>query len=114
VIFGVVLASLIQAYVPTHLFQSYLGPNLGGLLVTLVFATVLEVCSEGTAPLAFEIYRQTHALGNSFVFLSAGVLTDYTEIGLVWQNLGKRTALWMVLIGVPQILILGYLFNRIF
>ena len=114
VTFGVVLASLAEAYIPAHIFHSYLGPSLGGLVVTLAVATVLEVCSEGTAPLAFEIYRQTKALGNSFVFLSAGVITDYTEIGLVWQNLGKKTAIWMVLMGVPQILILGYLFNRLF
>ena len=114
VTFGVLLASLAQAYVPAHWFHTYLGPGLGGLLVTLGIATILEVCSEGTAPLAFEIYRNTQALGNSFVFLTAGVLTDYTEIGLVWQNVGRKTALWMVLAGVPQILILGYLFNRIF
>jgi len=114
VIFGVVLASLAQAYVPTHIFQDYLGPDLSGLFVTLGFATILEVCSEGTAPLALEIYRQTQALGNSFVFLTAGVLTDYTEIGLVWSNLGRKTALWMVLVGVPQVLFLGYLFNRFF
>lgn len=114
VMLGVTLASLAQAYIPGHLFHAYLGPTPGGLLLTLIAATILEVCSEGTAPLAFEIYRQTRALGNSFVFLSAGVITDYTEIGLVWSNLGKRTALWMIGVGVPQILILGYLFNRFF
>ena len=114
VLFGIVLASLAEAFIPVHIFKSYLGPSFLGLLTTLIFATVLEVCSEGTAPLAFEIYRQTKALGNSFVFLSAGVITDYTEIGLVWQNLGKRTAIWMILTGVPQVLILGYLFNRLF
>ena len=114
VVSGIVLASLIRAYIPSHIFQTYLGPSFLGLMATLIFATVLEVCSEGTAPLAFEIYHQTGAFGNSFVFLSAGVITDYTEIGLVWSNLGKKTALWMVAVGVPQILILGYLFNRFF
>ncbi len=114
VMFGVVLASLAQAYIPPHIFRSYLSSDLRGLLITLGFATVLEVCSEGTAPLAFEIYRQTRALGNSFVFLSAGVITDYTEIGLVWTNLGRRSALWMVALGIPQVLIWGYLFNRLF
>lgn len=114
VTFGVVLASLAQAYIPAHIFHNYLGPSLVGLFVTLAFATVLEVCSEGTAPLGFEIYRQTGALGNGFVFLTAGVITDYTEVGLVWKNLGKKTALWMVAVGVPQILIWGYLFNRFF
>ncbi len=114
VTFGVVLASLAQAYIPEHLFRSYLGPDFIGLVLTLAVATILEVCSEGTAPLAFEIYRQTGAFGNSFVFLTAGVITDYTEIGLVWSNLGRKTALWMIAVGVPQILILGYLFNRFF
>ena len=111
---GVVLASLAQAYVPSHLFQQYLGPDFTGLLFTLAFATVLEVCSEGTAPLGFEIYRQTGALGNAFIFLAAGVITDWTEIGLVASNLGKKTAFWMVVVGVPQILLLGFLFNRFF
>jgi uncharacterized membrane protein YraQ (UPF0718 family) len=91
--------------------QTYFGPTLIGLLGTLLLATVIEVCSEGSSPLAFELYRQTGAFGNSFVFLNAGVATDFTEIGLISTNIGKRTAIWMVLITLPQILILGYIFN---
>jgi hypothetical protein len=41
----------------------------------------------------------------------AGVATDYTEIGLIWHNIGKKTALWLPIITVPQILILGLIFN---
>jgi hypothetical protein len=41
----------------------------------------------------------------------AGVVTDYTEIGLLWTNIGKRTAIWLPIIAVPQVLLLGYLFN---
>jgi uncharacterized membrane protein YraQ (UPF0718 family) len=114
ILMGFILASLASAYIPPHIFQKFLGPTLIGLLITLAFAAILEVCSEGTAPLSFEIYRQTGAFGNSFVFLMAGVATDYTEVGLVWMNLGKKTALWMIVICVPQILLLGWLFNLIF
>lgn len=114
ILMGFILASLIAAYVPPQIFQKFLGPSLIGLVCTLGFAAILEVCSEGTAPLAFEIYRQTGAMGNSFVFLMAGVATDYTEVGLVWMNLGKKTALWMIAICVPQILILGWVFNFFF
>lgn len=114
IVIGMVMASLAQAYIPHNFFMSYMGPNLLGLVVTLVFATILEICSEGTAPLAFEIYRQTGAFGNAFVFLMAGVATDYTEIGLIWANIGKKAALWMPLINVPMIIILGYLFNLLF
>ncbi|MDP2922471.1 MAG: permease [Candidatus Omnitrophota bacterium] len=111
IILGILIASFAGAYIPTHIFHKFMGPTILGLLVTLALATVIEVCSEGSSPLAFEIYRQTGALGNSFTFLMAGVVTDYTEIGLIWANIGRRTALWLPLICVPQIILLGYLFN---
>jgi len=114
IILGLAIASLAGAYIPVHFFHKFMGPTLLGLLVTLALATVIEVCSEGSSPLAFEIYRQTGALGNSFVFLMAGVATDYTEIGLLWANVGRRTALWMPVITVPQVVLIGCLFNLIF
>jgi hypothetical protein len=44
----------------------------------------------------------------------AGVATDYTEIGLLWTNVGRRVALWMPVVTVPQIVAIGYLANLIF
>lgn len=114
IILGVLIASIAGAYIPVHFFHNFMGPTLLGLIVTLGLATVIEVCSEGSSPMAFEIYRKTGALGNSFVFLMAGVATDYTEIGLLWTNVGRRTAIWLPIITVPQILILGYIANFIF
>jgi len=113
ILIGILAASIIGAYIPEHWFMEYMGPNLTGMLVTLAFATVLEVCSEGTSPLAFEIFNKTAALGNPFVFLMAGVATDYTEIGLLWTNIGKRTAIWLPIVTVPQILLLGMWFNTL-
>lgn len=114
VIVGALLASFVSAFVPSHIFHRFLGPSFLGLLATLGVATILEICSEGTAPLAFEIYKQTGALGNAFAFLMGGVVTDYTEVGLVWMNLGKKTALWMLAITIPQVLLLGWIFNFLF
>lgn len=114
IILGMALASLAGAYISVDFFHKFMGPTLAGLLVTLGLATLIEVCSEGSSPLAFEIYRQTGALGNSFTFLMAGVATDYTEIGLLWNNVGRRTALWMPLVSVPQIILIGYFANIIF
>ncbi|GAG06254.1 unnamed protein product, partial [marine sediment metagenome] len=114
VLIGMGLASLVAAYIPPDIFSNYMGPTVLGLFVTLVVATIIEVCSEGSAPLAFEIFRQTQALGNSFVFLMAGVVTDYTEIGLIWHNIGKKTAIWLPIIALPQVIILGIIANIIF
>jgi len=114
VLIGMGLASLAGAYVPAGFFHNYMGPTVLGLFITLALATVIEVCSEGSAPMAFEIFRQTGALGNSFVFLMAGVVTDYTEIGLLWHNVGKRVAIWLPIIAVPQVIVLGFIANLIF
>ncbi|MDH7517478.1 MAG: permease [Candidatus Thermoplasmatota archaeon] len=113
---GMLMAAFVRALVNTgvlthEMFMMYMGPSLLGLLVTLFFATIIEVCSEGSSPLAFEIYNQTHAFGNSVTFLMAGVSTDVTEIGLLWSNVGRKAAIWLPIITVPQVLLVGYLFN---
>ncbi|MFH1782185.1 MAG: permease [Candidatus Omnitrophota bacterium] len=114
ILVGMALASAFGAYVPQSIFQRYMGHTFLGMLGTLLVATVLEVCSEGTAPLAFEIYAKTLAFGNAFVFLMAGVVTDYTEIGLLYFNVGKRVAIWLPIVTVPQVILFGILANRLF
>jgi len=112
ILIGFLFAAFIGAYVPSHIFMTYFGPSFGGLLLTLLAATFIEVCSEGSAPIAFEIFQQVGTLGNPFVFLMAGVVTDYTEIGLLWVNIGWRVALFLPLVTVPQVLVVGYLLNQ--
>jgi hypothetical protein len=111
ILIGMTFAALANAYIPENLFRDYMGPSLLGLAVTLLLATVIEVCSEGSSPLAFEIFNKTGAFGNSFVFLTSGVITDMTELGIIWHNIGKRAALWLPIITIPQSLLIGYLFN---
>jgi len=111
ILIGMFIASFARAFIPHEWFLLYLGPTVIGLAITLIIATIIEVCSEGSAPLAFEIFNQTGAFGNSFVFLMSGVITDVTEIGLIWHNIGRKAALWLPLLTIPQVLALGYLFN---
>ena len=112
IIIGFLMAAVIKTWVPHEFIMNYFGPDFIGLLLTLGIATIIEVCSEGSSPIAFEIYDSVGKLGNPFVFLMAGVVTDYTEIGLLWSNIGKRTAMWLPVIAVPQVLLMAYLFNQ--
>ncbi|MFT5207386.1 MAG: uncharacterized membrane protein YraQ (UPF0718 family) [Candidatus Omnitrophota bacterium] len=114
IIIGSALAALASAYIPQDLWSGVIGPNFRGLLTTLGIASVIEVCSEGTSPLAFEVYRQTGGFGNAFVFLMAGVVTDYTEIALIWQNIGKKSAILLPIVTVPMVLGLGVFANYYF
>ena len=110
---GLVLSALIGGLVPHTFFERFLGGSMAGLLLTLLAAAVIEVCSEGTAPLAFELYRHTGALGNSFAFLMGGVVTDYTELAVLWKMIGRRTVLWIMVVALPMVLVVGMLLNLV-
>ena len=108
-VIAMVISSYIAAFVPHGIFEQYFGPSFLGLLTTLAATSVIEICSEGSSILAFELYKQTGSIANVFVFLLAGVATDYTEIGLIWTTVGKRTAILLPLLSVPIIMLMGYL-----
>lgn len=112
-LFGVLLAAILRAVIPPDTFQDYFGPTLLGLVVTMILTTVLEVCSEGSTPIAADIVTRAGAPGNGFAFLMAGVATDYTEI-MVLRDTTKswRIAMFLPLISAPQIFLLAWLMNR--
>lgn len=112
ILFGTVLAAAISAFVPLDFFAHYFGPTVLGLSITLIAATLIEICSEGSAPIASEIMNAANAPGNAFAFLMAGVATDYTEILVVRQFTNSwKIALLIPAITVPQIIVLGILMN---
>ncbi|RYY74805.1 MAG: ATPase [Gammaproteobacteria bacterium] len=112
-LFGVVLAALIRTFVSVEFFQQWFGPSLIGILLTLIAATVIEVCSEGSTPIAADLMNRAAAPGNAFTFMMAGVSTDYTEV-MVLKDVTKswKIALFLPLITLPQILVVGYAMNN--
>lgn len=112
--FGIVLATAIRAFVPLETYQTLFGPTVVGLLLTLLAATVIEVCSEGSTPIAADIVTRAAAPGNGFTFLMAGVATDYTEV-MVIRDMTKswKIALFLPLISLPQILVIGWILNQL-
>ena len=113
ILFGFVLTGLIRALVPPEVFAHSFGPTALGLLLTLVATTVLEVCSEGSSPIAADLLTRAHAPGNAFVFLMAGAATDYTEIlSLRATTRSWRATLALPLISTPQVVLLGWLIQH--
>lgn len=110
--FGVVLAALIQVTIPTEVFATWFGATLMGLLMTLLAATVIEVCAEGSVPIAADLMARASAPGNAFTFLMAGASTDYTEILVLKEVTGRlKAALLLPLLTVPQVVALGWALN---
>ena len=112
ILFGVLLASLVRAFVSPDQFETFFGPTLLGLGVTIVVGTILEVCSEGSTPIAADILTRAGAPGNSFAFLMGGVATDYTEIMILRDTTKSwRIALFLPLITLPQVILIAWLVN---
>ena len=112
--FGLVLATAIRAFVPLESFQTLFGPTVAGLFLTLLAATVIEVCSEGSTPIAADIVTRAAAPGNGFTFLMAGVATDYTEVMVIRDSTRSwKIALFLPLLTLPQVLLVGWILNHL-
>ena len=109
---GVLLASAIRTFVPIDSFQTYFGATLAGLGLTLIAATILEICSEGSTPIAADLVTRAQAPGNGFAFLMTGVATDYTEIMSLRETTGSwKVALFLPIVTVPQVILISWIMN---
>ena len=106
--------ALIRTFVSVDFFREWFGSSLIGIVFTLMAATIIEACSEGSTPIAADLLNRAAAPGNAFTFMMAGVSTDYTEV-MVLKNATKswKISLFLPLITLPQILAVGYAMNNI-
>lgn len=114
IFFGVILASLIRTFVSIDHFQTFFGATLSGLGLTVLVATIIEVCSEGSTPIAADLLTRAKAPGNAFAFLMTGVSTDYTEVILLRETTKSwKIALFLPLVTVPQVIFLAWVMNQV-
>jgi uncharacterized protein len=112
IFFGIVLASLIRTFLDPSTFETFFGPSVAGLGLTLIAATIIEVCSEGSTPIAADLLTRASAPGNSFAFLMTGVSTDYTEIMAIKETSKSwKVAFFLPLVTLPQIIVVALILN---
>ncbi len=112
-LFGLILAGVIRALVPEDAFATWFGATFAGLWLTLLATTIIEVCSEGSTPIAADLMNRANAPGNAFTFLMAGVATDYTEVMSIRDTTHSwKIALFLPLITVPQVMVIGFILNQ--
>jgi uncharacterized membrane protein YraQ (UPF0718 family) len=113
-LFGVLLATVLRSFVSLDDFQTWFGPTAFGLLITMLAATIIEVCSEGSTPIAADVMTRANAPGNGFAFLMTGVATDYTEVMVIKGTMKSwKIALFLPLITVPQVAVIALILNPI-
>ena len=114
ILFGILLAGLVRAFLSPETFGTWFGPTIAGLGLTVLVATIMEVCSEGSTPIAADLLNRANAPGNGFAFLMTGVSTDYTEIMVLKETTGSwKIALFLPLLTVPHVLAVAWLINAI-
>jgi uncharacterized membrane protein YraQ (UPF0718 family) len=112
IFFGVVLAASLRVLFSPESFQTFFGPTFAGLGLTILGATILEVCSEGSTPIAADIFTRANAPGNAFAFLMIGISTDYTEIMALKETTKSwKISLFLPLVTLPQIVFIAILIN---
>ena len=113
-LFGVLLATALRSLLTLEDFQQWFGPTLLGLGATLIMATIIEVCSEGSTPISADLVTRGQSPGNGFAFLMTGVATDYTEI-MVLKDVTRswKIALFLPLVCVPQVVVIALVLNFI-
>lgn len=111
-VIGIVFAAIVQTFVPSDILIKY-GAGWTGMLVMLVVGIPMYVCATASTPLAAGFLLAGISPGAVIVFLMAGPATNMATLGIIKQQMGKRTML-LYLAGIMSTsLISGFVVNSL-
>jgi uncharacterized membrane protein YraQ (UPF0718 family) len=91
---GILIAAAISLMVPENWFASMaIGTGFIGMLVMMLFGIPLYVCATSSVPIAAVLIAKGVSPGAAFVFLMTGPATNAAAIAIVWNLIGRRSAL---------------------
>jgi uncharacterized membrane protein YraQ (UPF0718 family) len=97
-VIGLVFAAAVQTYVDKQWLIDY-GSGWLGMMVMLVVGIPMYVCATASTPLAAGFLLAGISPGAVLVFLLAGPATNVATLGVIQQQMGKRTML-LYLLGI--------------
>ncbi|MBQ9546815.1 MAG: permease [Bacteroidales bacterium] len=110
---GLLIAALIGVVVPDEFFLSFGSQPLLQMLVILVVAVPMYICSTGSIPVAAALIMKGLSPGAALVMLMAGPAVNIASILVVRKSLGSRFT-WIYLLTIVVFSILfGLLVNAI-
>ena len=110
---GLLIAALIQVAVPDEFFLTFGNQPLLQMLVILVIAVPMYICSTGSIPVAAALMMKGLSPGAALVMLMAGPAVNLASILVVNKSLGRRfTTIYMLTIVVFSVLF-GLLINAL-
>ena len=106
---GLLVAALIQVVIPDEFFLNFGKQPLLQMLVILVIAVPMYVCSTGSIPVAAALMMKGLSPGAALVMLMAGPAVNLASILVVRKSMGRRFT-WIYLL---TIVIFSILFGLI-
>ena len=108
---GLVVAALIQVAVPDEFFLSFGSQPLLHMLVILIIAVPMYICSTGSIPVAAALMMKGLSPGAALVMLMAGPAVNLASILVVHKSMGRRfTSIYLMTI-VGFAVLFGLLLN---
>ena len=108
---GLVVAALIQVAVPDEFFLSFGSQPLLQMLVILIIAVPMYICSTGSIPVAAALIMKGLSPGAALVMLMAGPAVNLASILVVHKSMGRRfTSIYLMTI-VGFSVLFGLLLN---
>lgn len=110
-VIGLILAALIQVVVPDEFFLHFGSHTLLQMLVILIIAVPMYICSTGSIPVAAALIMKGLSPGAALVMLMAGPAVNMASFLVVRKALGKRfTAIYLLVI-VGLSILFGLMIN---
>ena len=96
VILGLIIAGIIAAIAPEVVIERYLGSGIIALVIMVLIATPMYICSTGSIPFIAALIAKGMNPCVGLVFLIVGPATNLSTIFAIAKSMGKRTALLYV------------------
>ncbi len=89
---GVGAAGIIHALIPPSFFENNFGGGIGGMLIVLIAAMGMYICSSASTPIAAAMILKGMSPGTALVFMLAGPAVNAASLGMITSILGKKGA----------------------
>lgn len=91
-VIGILAAGALSVFFPQDVLAPYLGGGLLAMVLMIGLGIPLYVCATASIPVALGFMHLGASPGAALAFLIAGPATNTATISVVWQLMGRRTA----------------------
>ena len=112
-VIGLLVAALIQVAIPDEFFLHFGSQPMLQMLVILVVAVPMYICSTGSIPVAAALIMKGLSPGAALVMLMAGPAVNLASILVVRKAMGRRFTWIYLLVIVGFSILFGLLINAI-